>query len=384
MGETMNTELKEKSLKEKELKGKSFKEKVLKEKAFKEKRKGRAVKGQLHTKPLVGFLGVGWIGRNRMEAIARSGMAEIAAIADPSRELVLQAKNLAPQAKGMSSLKDMLSLDLDGIVIATPSAMHAEQAIIALERGVAVFCQKPLGRNEDETRQVIEAAKKNNRLLGVDLSYRYLKGMQSIKRILDQGQIGNVFAVNLVFHNAYGPDKEWFYNPVLSGGGCVIDLGIHLVDLVLWAFNNPKVRNISSHLFSHGERLVYNRDKVEDFAAAKFELDNGATVSLTCSWKVSAGYDAIIEASFFGTEGGLSLKNVNGSFYDFKAEHYRWTARETLSEPPDNWGPRAALNWLEQLSRSNYYHPEIEQIANAASVIDGIYEAERNVLIKNE
>ncbi|MDP4194299.1 MAG: Gfo/Idh/MocA family oxidoreductase [Bacteroidota bacterium] len=338
---------------------------------IKEKRK----KGFLNivAKPKIGFLGVGWIGRNRMESIAKSGLVEIMGIADPSRELVQKAKELAPRAVGFSNLKEMLSLELDGIVIATPSAMHAEQAIIALENKLAVFCQKPLGRNAKETTMVIQAARTANRLLGVDLSYRYLKGMQRIKSILDNGDLGKIFAANLVFHNAYGPDKPWFYDPRLSGGGCVIDLGIHLIDLLLWLFKNPRVDTVSSRLFSQGNILIDHNEAVEDFASSRIDLSNGTSVNMTCSWKISAGCNAVIEASFYGTHGAVSVKNINGSFYDFKAERYNGTAVEVLSEPPDDWGPRAALRWSEMLVKNNGFNEEISDLANVASVLDRIY-----------
>ena len=97
-------------------------------------------------RPRVGFLGVGWIGRHRMEAIVQDGAVEVAAIADASPQVAAEAGRLAPDAPLVSTLDELLDLGLDGVVIATPSAMHAEQSIRALERGAAVFCQKPLGR----------------------------------------------------------------------------------------------------------------------------------------------------------------------------------------------------------------------------------------------
>jgi len=184
-------------------------------------------------KPRLGFLGVGWIGRNRLEALARSGVAEVVAVADPSPENLLAA-SATMGCPSVDSLEQLLGLGLDGIVIATPSALHADQALEALERGVAVFCQKPLGRTAAETSQVVEAASRADRLLGVDLSYRFIEGTRRIRALLQSGELGSVYAADLVFHNAYGPDKPWFYDPALSGGGCVIDLGIHLVDLALW------------------------------------------------------------------------------------------------------------------------------------------------------
>src|SRR5947209_2720195 len=104
--------------------------------------------------PRLGFVGVGWIGRNRMEAIARSGFAEITAISDPSPEAMDKAGACAPAAALCPTFDELLERDLDGIVIATPSALHAEQAIAALQSGKAVFCQKPLARSAAETKLV--------------------------------------------------------------------------------------------------------------------------------------------------------------------------------------------------------------------------------------
>src|SRR5688500_13117507 len=111
----------------------------------------------------LGFLGVGWIGRHRMEAMMATTAIDVAAVADPAPDMAAEAQRLAPRAELVASLDDMLDAGLDGVVIATPSAMHADQSIEALERGVAVFCQKPLGRSEEEVRAVIEAARTNHK-----------------------------------------------------------------------------------------------------------------------------------------------------------------------------------------------------------------------------
>ena len=94
--------------------------------------------------PHLGFVGTGWIGRHRMEAILASGWADAAAILEPDPRALELARALAPGARVMPSLDTLLQLPLDGMVIATPSALHAQQSIAALEAGMAVFCQKPL------------------------------------------------------------------------------------------------------------------------------------------------------------------------------------------------------------------------------------------------
>ncbi|PVE25734.1 oxidoreductase [Microvirga sp. KLBC 81] len=324
-------------------------------------------------RPRLGFLGVGWIGRHRMQAILGTGSVDVAAIADPSADMAAEAGKLAPEAKLVSSLDDILDLGVDGVVIATPSAMHAEQSIQALERGVAVFCQKPLGRNVAEVQAVVDAARKADRLLCVDLSYRLTEGMRRIREMINSGEVGRIYAVDLVFHNAYGPDKPWFYDPALSGGGCVMDLGVHLVDLALWALNNPGVGSVSGKLFSGGAPLKDVTSQVEDYAVATIELETGAVVQLACSWKLQAGCDAVISATFYGTKGGVSMRNVNGSFYDFTAERYRGTSRETLTMPPDEWGGRAAADWASRLAAGERFDPAAEELVAVSRVLDRIY-----------
>ena len=321
--------------------------------------------------PRLGFLGVGWIGRNRLQALAASGAAKIVAVSDPFRENALAASAAADCAVA-GSLDDLLDAGLDGLVIATPSALHADQAITALERGMAVFCQKPLGRTAEETMRVVLAARTADRLLGVDLSYRCLEAVRLVRELVRSGGLGTVYGVDLVFHNAYGPDKAWFYDPRLSGGGCVIDLGIHLVDLALWVLDQPEVTGISSRLYAGGEPLD-GRSIVEDFAVAQLDLEGGAVARLTCSWNLPAGRDAVIEARFFGTAGGCELRNLGGSFYDFTAERFRGTEREVLWNGPDEWGGRAAVAWARRLGHSRRFGPEAEELIGLAAIIDRIY-----------
>ena len=324
-------------------------------------------------RPRVGFLGVGWIGRHRLQAILDTGAVDVVAIADPSPEMAAEAGRLVPQGQLVPTLDSILDLDIDGVVIATPSAMHADQTIRALERGAAVFCQKPLGRTAAEVRAVVEAARGADRLLCVDLSYRFTEGMHRIGELIRSGELGNIYAVDLVFHNAYGPDKPWFYDPVLSGGGCVMDLGVHLVDLALWALDFPKVAHVSAKLFAEGEPLRARPERVEDYALATLELETGTAVQLACSWRLQAGRDAIISASFYGTHGGAALRNVSGSFYDFTAERYRGTSRETLATPPDAWGGRAAADWAVRLAGGERFDHAANALVEVAGVLDRIY-----------
>jgi predicted dehydrogenase len=308
-----------------------------------------------------------------MQAMIETGAIEPAAVMDPSTQMAEEALRLAPDAVRADTLDEMLAKGLDGLVIATPSALHAEQAIRALGAGCAVFCQKPLARTAHEAAAVVEAAQRADRLLAVDLSYRFTEGMQAIRNLVQSGALGRLFAIDLVFHNAYGPDKSWFYDPAFSGGGCIMDLGVHLVDLALWALDFPKAEVASSTLMTHGELLGPRPRKVEDYAVATLTLGQGVVVRLACSWRLQAGQDAVISASFYGIEGGAELRNVGGSFYDFTAERFIGTRRETLASPPDAWGGRAAADWAQRLAAGERYDPAAERLVEVSKVLDRIY-----------
>lgn len=322
--------------------------------------------------PRLGFLGVGWIGRMRLKALVESGCAEVVAIADPSETMRAGALEIAPRARALSSMSELLEEELDGVVIATPSSQHAAQSIAFLERGVPVFCQKPLGRDLAENRRVVELAAERDLLLGVDLCYRQTRAMRALRELVRGGELGHVYALDVVFHNAYGPDKPWFYQRSQSGGGCVMDLGIHLVDAALWLLDFPRVASVRSRLFAHGRPLV-GEDGVEDYAFAQVDLDGERCLSIACSWNLPAGRDAVIEAKVYGTGGGAAFRNVNGSFFDFVCERYRGTSTEQLVHPPDDWGGRTLVSWTRRLRESRRFDPEARRILDVAAVLDAIY-----------
>lgn len=320
--------------------------------------------------PRIGALGVGWIGRHRLRGVLDEGAAALVAVADPDATAAADAAALAG-ARVVRDLDALIDCGLDGLLIATPSALHADQAVAALDRGVAVFCQKPLARTAAEARRVVDAARRADRLLGVDFSYRHIAGVAQMRERLRSGALGRVFAVELVFHNAYGPDKPWFRDPVRSGGGCLIDLGVHLVDLALWLLPEARVVKVAGCCFVGGEPAT--PDRCEDYAAATLLLADGAQVRLVTSWNLHAGQDAVIEASFRGTRGAVALTNIGGSFYDFRVEQHVGTRREVIAAPPDDWGARSAVAWARRLRSDGRFDREVEQAVAVADVIDRIY-----------
>jgi predicted dehydrogenase len=196
--------------------------------------------------------------------------------------------------------------------------------------------------------------------------------MRAIRDLVRAGELGHVFAADLTFHNAYGPDKPWFYDRALSGGGCVMDLGVHLVDLALWVLGFPEPGAVAAQLFAGGSPLTDGG--VEDYAAAQAML-GGTAMRLACSWRLPAGQDAVIEASFHGTGGGASFRNVGGGFYDFEAWRMRGTAREPIASGPEQWGGRAAADWARRLAAGERFGEDAAELVAVSRVVDAIYAA---------
>jgi len=330
----------------------------------------------------LGFLGLGWIGRTRLDAIcACAGEAlSVAVVADADAQRRRAAAEAYPGAVAVASLEEMLERQIDGVVIATPNAGHAAQAIACLASGVPVFCQKPLATNAADAARVIAAARSTDRLLGIDWCYRYVDGMPELRQRIRAGELGEITAIDLAFHNAYGPDKAWCHDRRLAGGGCLLDLGVHLIDLASWLQEAPRMRLVSSALYAgglplHGTAPTAVDVPVEDLAYAELRQESGAIVRLACSWHAHAGCDALIEARIFGTRGGAAWRNVAGSFYDFHVDVFHGAARERIGTCPDEWGPRALHEWLQRLRHDPSFDPAIASTCRDAELIDEMYRA---------
>ncbi|MGE5419941.1 MAG: Gfo/Idh/MocA family protein [Chloroflexota bacterium] len=332
-----------------------------------------------NVKSELAFIGTGWIGLNRMKAVLDADLCYPVGIFEPDNNNAMKAYDLAPDAILYRDLDELLDTQPDGVVISTPSALHSTLSIKAFQKGIAVFCQKPLARTAEETRKVISSAYVANRLLGVDMSYRYTDGIQKIHETYRK-EIGHIFAVDLVFNSAYGPEKAWVYNPDLSGGGCLIDLGGHLIDIALWMLDFPEITRVSSTLVSKGVIIECDQNSVEDYVSAQIETGTGVLIRLVCSWNLPAGQDAEIRASFYGTGGSALFYNVNGSFHDFETAICHGTKKEIVSRPPDDWGGRALVNWTKDLQESRSFRNSSFLYYNTAEVIDRIYG--RNISLK--
>lgn len=325
-------------------------------------------------KPRLGFAGLGWIGAQRMQVLANSKLAEVVAVCDPQPQALDKAcAPLLCRPTVCETFEDLLLQQLDGIVIATPNALHESQSIAAMEQGLAVFSQKPLALSRQGTDLLLELAREKNLPLGIDWSYRFLAGVPELKRRIRSGELGAITAAELCFHNAYGPDASWYYDLARAGGGCLLDLGCHLLDLCHWLIGARDPRAVNARCFKNGSRLYPPLAEPEDFLMADIDYAIGPQVHLSCSWRASAGRGAIIGCRIFGTRGGAEIRNVDGSFYDFEVALNHGAQSTLLGAPPDAWPGRALIDWTKRLQGNGGFDPEPGHVAATAEVIDRIY-----------
>jgi predicted dehydrogenase len=334
-------------------------------------------------RPRLGFVGLGWIGAMRLEAVAGGG-AEIVALCDASPGRLESTARSHPRVACFQEYDELLAraagLRLDGVVIATPNSLHFPQTLAALDRGLAVFCQKPLALDAGQARAMVDAARQAGRRLGVDDSYRFTEGARRLRELIAGGSLGRVCSLDTVFHNASGPDKPWCFDPALSGGGALMDQGGHLIDLAFWLLGDPPVRAVHGGACRAGEAL--RGVGVDDFAAARIELEDGAVVSLAVSWNAHVGQECVIRAAVCGTAGGADLHNVDGSFYDFELARFAGCSTAIETRESRDWMGRAIRHWADRLSENPDFDPEVERSVAVSAVVDAIYGAEPSGVVR--
>ena len=296
--------------------------------------------------PRLGFLGAGGLGRHRLRALVEAG-AEAAAICDPAPDAAALAAAEAPGCAVVASLDQLLGLGLDGIVVATPSALRAEQAIDALGGGVAVLCQAPLARTAAEARRVVEAAHEADRLLRVDLPLRHAAGVPELRRRVQEGALGRVQTAALAWHGALAPDPRRLRERARPGGGGVMELVLHLVDLALWVLGFPEVTAVPAVLRSGGG--------MEARAAVRLELSGGTSVRLSCSCGPHAGRGSVLDAAFRGTKGRVALGDAGRAPHDCEA----------------------AVAWAEALAHGARFDPAVASAVEVHAILDRISGSER-------
>lgn len=259
----------------------------------------------------LGFAGVGALGAALVNEVPKfAEQLSTVAVQDVRLDV---ANAIAARCGGVwagARFDDLLARDdVDAVVICSPNALHAAQAQAALRAGKHVLVQKPLALSRADADATLAVASKRRRLLFVDYSYRFLETVDILRQqVADSGPPRRARAM---FHNIYGPGqhKAWFFDPRLSGGGALIDLGVHLLDLGLWLFQPRHVALALADLDGNGG--------VEAAAHLAVRLDD-VPLEVEVSWNAPRAATEIAVEVEMMSGGRARWENVEGSFFRFR------------------------------------------------------------------
>lgn len=211
--------------------------------------------------------------------------------------------------------------DIDVIHVCTPNRSHSEITVAALEAGKHVMCEKPMAISGDEAQKMVDAAKKYNRLLTIGYQNRYRKDTQTLKKLIDQGELGEIYYAKAHALRRRGiPNWGVFTNKQEQGGGPLIDIGTHSLDITLWMMNNYKPVAVLGSTFNmlgttlrgdeQGTDEHWDPDtfEVEDAAFGLIKFENGATVYLETSWALNTLDQRQAMNTLYGTKAGSSME----------------------------------------------------------------------------
>lgn len=180
---------------------------------------------------------------------------------------------------------------LDLLVIAAPDHLHVDAARAALRKGIAVYCEKPLGNSTAEADELAQLAETSGTPATVGYSFRYSPAIQALRADLTAGLLGDVWLVELFEHNPQfhpdlGKQMNWKGDPAFVAAGALLEYGSHVLDLCQWLFG--PVSDVSSNLVR-----IRPGARVDDLATLQLRFANGGSGTLLCGWVLTGGYPGI-------------------------------------------------------------------------------------------
>ena len=279
----------------------------------------------------IGMIGAGGIANTHLKAYSKIPNVEIAAICDidPARlEKTRKRFDLDP-AHCYESVEAMLAAEkeLDAADVCVWNVNHASCSIAALRAGLHVICEKPMAYNAAEAQMMKDEADKAGKLLMIGFVLRFSAENAVVRDLIDNGTMGEIYYSKATYLRRHGNPGGWFGNKALSGGGPVIDLGVHVIDQTRYLMGSPKpvsVYAVLSHKLGNRPELKNGIDwtadnkaahpcDVEDFGTALIRYDNGAVTLLETSYDFNG--ESVSKKELYGTKAGIVLGGENPKLY---------------------------------------------------------------------
>ena len=281
----------------------------------------------------VGIIGCGGIANGKhMPSLATLDNVEMVAFCDIVKEKAIDAKEQfgTEAAKVYTNYKDLIAdPSIDVVHVCTPNKSHSFITIDSLESGKHVMCEKPMAKTTEEARAMVDAAKRTGKKLTIGYQNRFRVDSQHLSKACQNGDLGHIyFAKAHAIRRRAVPTWGVFLNEDEQGGGPLIDIGTHALDLTLWMMDNYKPKYVvgnTYHELSKKENAANawgswdtKEFNVEDSAFGFVTMENGATIFLESSWALNTLDEGEAMTTLCGTEGGADMKQglrINGEKY---------------------------------------------------------------------
>ncbi len=304
----------------------------------------------------VGMVGAGNIANVHIDAYKELENVEIAAICDINPDRLKKTADLFGIEKRYTSESEMLANEqLDAADVCVWNCNHAKCTIEALDAGLHVLCEKPMAYSVKEAEEMLEASKRNNKLLMIGFVLRFDTESKIAKDFIDNGYMGEIYYSKATYLRRHGSPGGWFSNKELSGGGPVIDLGVHVIDLTRNLMGNPKPLSVFASTSDRLKDRKYLKTNVgwipedakpddpfnvEDFAVAMIKYEGDKTTLLETSYSLNG--ESTTKKELFGTKGGMKIDAEGMKIYtemnDFLADvtpytqNYKFEKRNFVAE----------------------------------------------------
>ncbi len=269
-----------------------------------------------------GVIGLGWAGQQHVAAYANDPTVELVALAAQEEHLLAEFGDKHDVEHRFTDWNDLLKVDLDVVSIATPTFLHAPMSIAALKAGIDVLTEKPMAQNATAAAEMVETAKSTGKVLDVAFNHRQRGEVTALKSVIDSGILGKIYYAKTGWLRRQGIPGlgTWFTSANHAGGGSMMDIGVHMLDMALHLMGEPKVRAATAS--THAEFGPLGKGgsgfgvsqleegapfEVEDLATAFLRMEGDATLLLEASWAQWVPHDQCY-VTLYGADGGASIE----------------------------------------------------------------------------
>jgi predicted dehydrogenase len=337
-----------------------------------------------------GVVGAGQISRFACHEINRHAAAKVTAASDPHPERLAE---LAASLGGVRTFADNEQLlaepDIDAVFIATPNAFHAPLAKRALQLGKHVIVEKPFATNATEATEVVEQARRADKLLSVGMNQRFRPESQRVAQLVRAGTLGRVYHAKAFWFRRAGIPKlgTWFGKQALAGGGALYDIGVHLLDLALFVMGRFDPISVSGQVYTtFGPRGLgeggwglsersHREFDVDDAATALLRFADGATLTLDVSWAIHQKEPDRMNVLLHGSEAGAGL--YPGELYRFGSEEGVYETSTLAHAALDYPHANRFHNFIGAVQGREPLCVTPAQALSVQRILDAIYESSR-------